>query len=99
MENRHESLCAYGLAAVFLPHHQCHILWVVLKMVDERLALPSYGLVDKYYFSMSKKNTPQVVRKKVSCEQKLHHATSDEAECWGLALIPHRLRIVLASRW
>lgn len=27
------------------------------------------------------------------------YATSDEAECWGLALIPHLLRIVLASRW
>lgn len=25
--------------------------------------------------------------------------TSDEAECWGLGLIPHLLRIVLASRW
>lgn len=29
----------------------------------------------------------------------LKYSTSDEAECWGLGLIPHLLRIVLASRW
>lgn len=29
----------------------------------------------------------------------LKRYTSDEAECWGLGLIPHLLRIVLASRW
>lgn len=45
VENRHESLGAHRLAAVFLPHHQCHVLRVVLEMVDERLALASNGLV------------------------------------------------------
>lgn len=35
VENSHESLCAYSLAAVFLPHHQCYVLWVVLEVVDE----------------------------------------------------------------
>lgn len=32
-------------------------------------------------------------------KQVIKYITSDEAECWGLALIPHLLRRVLASRW
>lgn len=50
VENSHESLRAHGLAAVFLSDHQCNVLWVVLKMVDERLALASYGLDDTHIF-------------------------------------------------
>lgn len=48
VENSHESLGAYSLAAVFLSHHQCYVAWVVLEVVDERLALASYGLRDKH---------------------------------------------------
>lgn len=55
VENRHEGLGAHGLAAVFLSHHQCHVLGVVLEMVDERLALASYGLVvDRWHVSFLK---------------------------------------------
>lgn len=50
VENSHESLRAHGLAAVFLSDHQRNVLWVVLKMVDERLALTSYGLDDTVFF-------------------------------------------------
>lgn len=35
VENSHESLSAYCLAAVFLPDHQSYIVWVVLEVVDE----------------------------------------------------------------
>lgn len=56
VENGHEGLCAHGLAAVFLPHHQRYVLWVVLKVVDERLALASDGLGDKHTrFSLTEK--------------------------------------------
>lgn len=48
VENSHESLSAHSLAAAFLSHHQCYVLWVVLEVVDERLALASYGLSHKY---------------------------------------------------
>lgn len=93
VENSHESLRAHGLAAVFLPDHQCNVLWVVLKMVDERLALASYGLDDTH---ISYNTAPSV---HYISEIAVKRYTSDEAECWGLGLIPHLLRIVLASRW
>lgn len=54
VENSHESLRAYSLAAVLLSDHQCNVLWVVLKVVNERLTLPSYGLDEThshYFFS------------------------------------------------
>lgn len=35
VENSHESLCAYCPAATFLANHECYVLWVVLKVVDE----------------------------------------------------------------
>lgn len=47
VENRHKRLRAYCLAAVFLAHHECHILWVVVKVVDERLTFASDDLRDK----------------------------------------------------
>lgn len=47
VENGHEGLCAHSLAAVFLADHQSYVLWIVLKVVDERLALASDGLGDK----------------------------------------------------
>lgn len=50
VENSHESLRAYSLAAVLLSDHQCDVLWVVLKVVNEWLTLASYGLDDTYTF-------------------------------------------------
>lgn len=44
MEHGHEGLSADSLAAVLLSHHQSHLLWVVLKVIDEVLALPSDDL-------------------------------------------------------
>lgn len=35
VENSHESLRAYSLAAALLSDHQCDVLWVVLKVVNE----------------------------------------------------------------
>lgn len=98
VENSHESLRAYSLAAVLLSDHQCNVLWVVLKVVNERLTLTSYGLDDTHiyiYFFLPQHCAFSTLHlsKCIKCD------TSDEAECWGLGLIPHLLRIVLASRW
>lgn len=97
VENSHESLRAYSLGAVLLSHHQRNVLWVVLKVVNERLTLASYGLDETHthlffscYTTFTIKYIPQI---------SLKYYTSDEAECWGLGLIPHLLRSVLASRW
>lgn len=49
VENGHERLSAHSLAAVFLSHHQRYVLWVVLKVVDERLALAPYGLTSEIH--------------------------------------------------
>lgn len=56
VEDSHESLCAYSLAAVFLSHHQCYVTWVVLEVVDERLALASYGLGDIHILFFNVRN-------------------------------------------
>ncbi|TNN86706.1 hypothetical protein EYF80_002889 [Liparis tanakae] len=48
VEDGHERLGAHGLAADLLSHHERHVLWVVVKVVDERLALASYGLRHKH---------------------------------------------------
>lgn len=96
VENSHESLRAYSLAAVLLSDHQCNVLWVVLKVVNERLTLASYGLDDTHTF-FSPHNTVLTIQ--WISQTALKYYTSDEAECWGLGLIPHLLRTVLASRW
>lgn len=102
VENGHERLGADGLAAVLLPDHQGDVLWVVLKVVDERLALSPYGLDDTRTFSQPPPPPPRhlfATSERKFLKTGVKHPTSDEAECWGLGLMPHLLRMVLASRW
>lgn len=101
VENRHEGLGAHSLAGVFLSHHESHVLRIVLKVIYEGLALASYGLSgkDTAYISLLSKSDTNYKMKIAREKQRGNLFTSDEAECCGLALIPHLLRIVLASRW
>lgn len=99
VENSHERLGADGLAAVLLPDHQGNVLWVVLKVVDERLALSPYGLDDDTGIYSLPPPPTLAPRVHETCQTGVKYPTSDEAECWGLGLMPHLLRIVLASRW
>lgn len=61
VENGHESLRAYSLAAALLSDHQRNVLWVVLKVVNERLTLPSYGL-DKTHTDFLPGNTALTIQ-------------------------------------
>lgn len=62
VENSHESLRAYGLATALLSNHQCHVLWVVLKVVNERLTLPSYGLDKTHTYFIFSGNTALTIQ-------------------------------------
>lgn len=81
VEDGHEGLCAHGLAAVFLSHHQCDVLWVVLKVVDERLALASDGLGDKHTRLSLTETAAHRQNRLTELGAAVKAATSDEAEC------------------
>lgn len=54
-------------------------------------------LTKTYPFQKPQQQQEQQI--KIAQIKQSKHATSDEAECCGLALIPHLLRIVFARRW
>lgn len=67
--------------------------WLMSDWHSPRMAL----MIHTHIFFFFPRNTALTVH--YISQSALKCDTSDEAECWGLGLIPHLLRIVLASRW